>query len=132
MSKQHRVMLTQVATACYWAFAAMQFGHAAEARVHPGDDFDAYANGDWLAATEIPAASARWTGRNEISELTRRQLDTLIDDAARAAPRTDARKVADFHSAYLDAAAIEAQGMVPLRPLLDRIAAVHDKGALTR
>ncbi len=68
-------------------------------RVHPGDDFDAYANGAWLEATEIPAGSPRWSARNDISELTRRQLAALIDAARARRPGTDARKVADFRAA---------------------------------
>src|SRR6185295_9912431 len=44
-----------------------------DSSVHPGDDFFAYANGEWLRATEIPAGAAKWTARNEISERTRQQ-----------------------------------------------------------
>jgi putative endopeptidase len=101
--------------------------------VHPGDDFFAYANGEWLRATEIPVDSARWTARNEINELTRQQLSQLMEDAAAAAPAgSNARKVADFRAAYLDQAAIDARGIAPLRPLLERIDGIHDKSSLTR
>ena len=98
----------------------------------PGDDFFAYANGAWLEATAIPTGSARWNARNEISELTRRQIVKLIDDAAGAAAGSEARKVADFRAAYLNESAIDARGMAPLRPMFERIDGVHDKAALTR
>jgi len=114
--------------------AAAPTHHAAEAGVdtsiQPGDDFFAYANGAWLKATEIPAAKERWSARNEIDELTRQQIATLIDAAAAAPAGSDARKVADFRAAYLNEAAIEARGLASLKPLLDRIDGVHDKVAL--
>ena len=52
--------------------------------------------------------------------------------AATAPAGSTARKVADFQSAYLNEAAIEARGLAPLQPMFDRIAAAHDKAALTR
>jgi predicted metalloendopeptidase len=102
------------------------------AGVHPGDDFFAYANGAWLEATEIPAGNTRWNARHEIRDLTARQVALLIENAATAPAGSDARKVADFRAAYLNEAAIEAQGFTPLKAMFDRIAAVHDKAALTR
>src|SRR3954469_13283555 len=110
----------------------MPLAHAADTTIQPGDDFDAYANFSWLQANEIPAGRPRWNARDEINDLVRRQVDTLINDAARAAPGSDARKVGDFRAAYLDESAIESRGIAPLKPLLDRIGAVHDRAGLTR
>ncbi len=115
-----------------WGLLTSPVALAGDATVHPGDDFDAYANGAWLEATAVPAGSPRWSVRNDIGELTRRQLAALIDAAAHAAPGTDARKVADFRSATRDTAAIESQGLAPLRPLLAEIDAVADKAGLVR
>jgi predicted metalloendopeptidase len=125
-----------------WAVAASAQGADAaslpaveagvDSRVQPGDDFFAYANGGWLEATRLPAARARWGARNEIDEITRRQIETLLDDAASAPAGSLARQVADFRAAYLDEAAIEARGLAPLQPLLGRIARVRDQAGLTR
>ncbi len=103
-----------------------------EASIKPGDDFFAYANGAWLKATELSAGKERWTGRDEINELTRRQVLNLLDDAVAAPAESTARKVANFRAAYLNESAIEAKGIAPLKPLLDRINRVRDKAALTR
>ena len=100
--------------------------------IKPGDDFFAYANGAWLKATDIPAGKARWTVRDEIAELTRQQVLKLLDDASAAPAGSTARKVADFRAAYLNEAAIEATGIAPLKPMLDRIDRVRDKASLTR
>ena len=78
-----------------------------DASIKPGDDFFAYANGAWLKATAIPAGKERWSGRNQIEELTRQRVAKLLDDARTAPPGSDARKVADFRSAYLNQAAID-------------------------
>src|SRR5262245_3726073 len=102
------------------------------ATAEPGDDFFAYANAAWLEATEIPAGSARWNARNEINDLTRRQVTQLIDDAAAAPAGSLAREVADYRAAWLDETAIDARGAAPLRPTFERIDGVHDKAALTR
>ena len=100
--------------------------------IKPGDDFFAYANGAWLKSTEIPAGKERWTAGNELTELTRKQVLQLLDDAALAPPGSAARKVADFRAAWLDETAIEARGIAPIKPTLDRIDRVRDKAALTR
>src|SRR5262247_601637 len=49
--------------------------------IRPGDDFFGYANGAWLKAAVIPAGSDRWSVRDEINERTRRQVESLLDDA---------------------------------------------------
>ena len=103
-----------------------------DASIRPGDDFFAYANGGWLKATQIPNGSPRWNARNDISELTRRQLEKLIDDTAAAPAGSDARKVADFRAAYLDETMIEARGLTPLAPTFARIEAISDTAELTR
>ena len=95
----------------------------------PGDNFFAYANGDWLKATDIPVNQERWNARSEIGGRTRKQITNLLDDAAAAPAGSSARKVAEFRAAYLNEAAIEARGLSPLKPMLDRIAGIHDKAA---
>lgn len=87
-------MLLKHTTAKFWMLLPMLLALAlgcecapasepeVDTRIHPGDDFFAYANGDWLAATEIPADSPRWNARHEINERTRVQVAALIGAAA--------------------------------------------------
>ena len=100
--------------------------------ISPGDDFFGYANGAWLRTAVIPAGKDRWSVRDEINELTARQLAAIFEDAASAAPGSLARKVADFRAAYADQAAIEAKGIAPLAPAMQRIDQIGDRLALTR
>ena len=101
-------------------------------RVRPGDDFFAYANGGWLGKTAIPAGQGRWTARNELDALARERVAALMADAAAAPTASDGRKLADFQAADLDEEAIEARGLRPAKPMLDRIAALDSKAALVR
>jgi predicted metalloendopeptidase len=103
-----------------------------DASTTPGDDFFTYANSGWLKATALPAGKERWGARDELEELTRRRIATLLDAASAAPAGSAARKVADFHAAYLNEAAIEARGLASLKPLLDRVEKVSDKAELTR
>ncbi len=106
---------------------------APAASVRPGDDFYDYVNGDWLAHHEIPADKALWGPGSVVGDEMNRRIVKLIEAAAGdKAARPDTRQVVDFYKAYMDEAAIEARGTAPLRPALARIAAIHDKAALTR
>ncbi len=98
--------------------------------VKPGDDFFAFANGHWLATTDIPPDKAAWGTGGELTELTNQRTKDLIQGAVSAPPGSEARKVGDFYTAYMDEAAIETLGLSPLKARLDRIAAVKDKTAL--
>ncbi len=100
--------------------------------IQPGDDFFAYANGDWLKATQIPAGKQRWDARSEITEVTGQRVAKLLADAGAEPKGSSARKVADFHAAYMNEAAIEAKGIAALKPLFDRIDRIRDKAALTQ
>jgi putative endopeptidase len=106
---------------------------AMDVRVKPGDDFYRYANGAWLARTEIPADRATWGTGAMVAERTNKRVADLIQDAAaHASAGSDGRKVGDFYATYMDEAAIEAKGVAPLSPQIDRIGAISDAAALAR
>src|SRR6185503_2032383 len=99
--------------------------------VAPGDDFFRYANGTWLKTTEIPADRAAWGADAVVAELTSQRTADLIKEAAQSAS-PEARKVGDYYASYMDEAGIEAKGLRPLQPTLDRIAAIGDRKGLAR
>ena len=102
--------------------------------VAPGDNFFAYANGTWLKTTEIPADRSSYGIGSMLEELTSQRTAALIKEAASgpAPAGSEARKIADYYASYMDDAAIEAKGLRPLEPALDRIAGIADKQALAR
>jgi predicted metalloendopeptidase len=105
-----------------------------DSAVAPGDDFFAYANGTWVKTTEIPPDKAAYGAGGIVFDLTTKRTEELIQQAAAsgAAKGTAAQKIGDYYASYLDAAAIEAKGLAPLRPTLDRIDAITDQVALAR
>lgn len=111
-----------------WAAATPESGVNTD--IAPGDDFFSYANGNWLAATGIPDGRARWGARDEINGTTKQQVAALIADAVARRADDTARKIADFHAAFLDEAAIERHGLAPLARMLKGIERLNDKTAL--
>ncbi len=100
--------------------------------VKPGDNFFAYANGTWLARTEIPADRSTYTTGAIVAELTDRRVVDLIQEAAKsqAAAGSETRKIGDYYATFMDSAAIDAAGLKPLQPTLDSIAAIRDRKGL--
>ena len=99
--------------------------------VQPGDDFFKFANGAWLDQTEIPADRSGYGTGAMLAEKTSQRVRELIEHAAQtAAPGTEARKVADYYSTFMDEASIESKGLAPLQPELDAIAAIKDATGL--
>jgi putative endopeptidase len=98
----------------------------------PCVDFFEYACGNWLKRTEIPADQSAWLSFVELDERNLITLRDILDKAAASDPnRTPVQqKIGDFYSSCMDEKAIEAKGLDPFRPELDRIAAVKDKAAL--
>jgi putative endopeptidase len=99
--------------------------------IKPGDDFDAYVNGKWKAATKIPAKYPSYGVTTNLRIGSERAVRGIIDDLAarQNAPGSLEQRVADMYRAYLDVDAINRAGLAPAKPHLDRIAAVksHDE-----
>ena len=102
--------------------------------VRPGDDFYLYANGNWMRQTVIPADRSAYGGFNIAVERAEARLTTIVQDAAAAHAKagTELGKIGDFYRSFLDTAGIAARGLEPLKPALERIAAIGDGTALAR
>ena len=99
--------------------------------VKPGDDFNGYVNGGWIDSTEIPADKHEWGIDGEMGETTDKRVSQLIEDTAKdSAAGEEARRVGAFYTAYMDEVGIEAKGLSPLMPTLNKIAAVKDRKEL--
>jgi len=102
---------------------------ARDMAVKPGDDFHRYASGTWLRTTQIPADRTSWSLWTVLSEDIERQLRAIVTEGA-SSRDPGQRKVADFYAAWMDEAGIERRGTAPLRPYLQRIAAIHNRSDL--
>ena len=97
--------------------------------VKPGDNFYLYANGSWIARTEIPPDRSGLSVFAVLLDRSNKQVADLIEEEAKSNPAagSDARKIADVYNAFMDEQTIDALGTKPLQPHLDAIAAIYDK-----
>jgi putative endopeptidase len=100
---------------------------ARDMNVDPGDDFFRYANGTWMANTEIPGDRTRWGTFDILREKSDNDQRVIIEEVALAggAPGTNQQKIADYYNAYLNQEAINARGMAPIEPQIAQIAALR-------
>ena len=100
--------------------------------VKPGDDFFQYANGGWLKKNPIPAAYPGWGIGYVVQDSLLERLRKINDEAlhANAAKGTETQKIGDFYYSGMDTLDIEKQGLAPLKPELDKIAAITDVKSL--
>ncbi|MEO7654361.1 MAG: M13 family metallopeptidase [Sphingomicrobium sp.] len=103
-----------------------------ERSITPGDDFDAFVNGKWKAATDIPAKYPYYGISTNLRIGSERSVRAIIDElAARQNPAGSLeQRVADMYRAYQDVDAINAAGMTAAKPYLERIRAVKSREAL--
>jgi putative endopeptidase len=95
--------------------------------VKPGDDFYTYANGAWLARTEIPADRVSMSGFSMLADIVNKRVAAIIEEVAKSnpAPGTEKAKIADLYASYMDEKSIDAHGLEALKPHLASIAAIH-------
>jgi len=96
--------------------------------VRPGDDFFAYVNGTWVEETEIPADKASYGVGYMLYEEAQENVKAIIETSATGdfAKGTDEQKVGDLYKSYMDMEARNANGVKPLKPLLDQIDALEN------
>ncbi|WP_296001952.1 M13 family metallopeptidase [Rugamonas sp.] len=104
-----------------------------DASVRPQDDFFSYLNGQWLKNTDIPADKSSWGAFAQLRDETLPQLRAIIETAQRDGAKksgSDAQKIADLYTSYMDQAHVNALGIRPLAGELNRIHAIKNKKAL--
>jgi endothelin-converting enzyme/putative endopeptidase len=86
-----------------------------------------------VKAHPIPADRGTYGHSAILTEEANKRTVDLIQQAAKSAkPGSEAQKVGDYYATFMDEAAIEAKGLAPLKPALDKIAAVGDRAALAK
>ncbi len=100
--------------------------------VDPCVDFYQYACGNWIKNAEIPADRPAWQSFPQLNENNLAiEREILKKAAAGGAARNPIdQKIGDLYGSCMDEKTVDAKGIAPLKPELDRIAAVKDKSAL--
>lgn len=100
--------------------------------VKPGDDFDRYANGAWFDGYQLKDYETRYGSFNTLSDQAEEQVRVIIEELGgqELAAGSNEQKIRDLYRSYMDLDARNKAGIEPLKPLLDRIAAIESKADL--
>ena len=96
------------------------------------DDFYQFACGGWLKQAEIPADRSRWGRFSELGARNETTLHEILEEVSKDDPKRDPvnRQIGDAYAACMDDAGIEKLGLAPIKPELDRIAALAGTDAI--
>src|SRR5258707_14304287 len=91
-------------------------------------DFNRFANGGWMDKNPIPAAYSRWGRFELLDEQNQNVLHGILDGlmAKKKFANSNEQRIADFYGSCMDEQKIEAEGIKPLEPELQRIAQITD------
>jgi putative endopeptidase len=100
--------------------------------IDPCVDFYQYACGNWMKTAEIPPDQSSWSSFVELDERNIATLRNILEKASANDPGRNAidQKIGDFYSSCMDEKTVNANGLDPLRPELNRIASAKDGSAL--
>lgn len=95
----------------------------------PGDDFFRFACGGFNDSHPLTAEYSRYGAFEMLIEENQKQLKELIENFAgkENVPGSQGQKIGDLYSLAMDSAKLNADGISPLKPMLDKIAAIKDK-----
>jgi putative endopeptidase len=98
----------------------------------PCVDFYQYACGGWMKNNPIPADQARWSVYGKLAQENQRYLWGILEDLSKRQDGRNAsqQKIGDYFGACMDERTIEARGAEPLKPHLERIAALRSQREL--
>jgi putative endopeptidase len=96
--------------------------------VKPGDDFFDYASGNWMKKTSIPPSEIGWGSYYTLFDENTENLHKILEDVSAKdnAAGSMEQKVGDLYKSGMDTVAIEKLGYDPIKPMLEKIAAVKD------
>ena len=97
--------------------------------VKAGDDFFEHVNGTWYDTFAVPDDRSSVGVFTKLDEISQQRIREIIEQAAAShpAPGTPEQKIGDYYASFMDEAAIETNGLTPLRAELDRINAAASK-----
>ena len=102
------------------------------AEIRPQDDLFRHVNGAWIDRTEIPDDKARWGSFHLIAEQAEKDVRAIVEESQDAEPGTEARKIGDLYTSFMDTERIAELGAAPLAEQLARVDAVDSIPAFLR
>ncbi|MBX9727965.1 MAG: M13 family metallopeptidase, partial [Sphingopyxis sp.] len=85
----------------------------------------AFANGTWARNTPIPEDKSNFGMFTLLADLSQERTRAILDEARNYA----GSRIGSAYASYLDEARVEALGMAPIQPWLNRVRALQDRSA---
>lgn len=98
--------------------------------IRPQDDLFRHVNEKWMARTEIPADKARWGSFTLLAEEAEQAVREIILESQSAPAGSEARKIGDLYTSFMNTEAIEVAGTAPLQPRFDQVAGIDSVASL--
>ncbi|MGB8114186.1 MAG: M13 family metallopeptidase [Candidatus Sulfotelmatobacter sp.] len=100
--------------------------------VDPCMDFFQYSCGGWLKNNPIPPDQSSWTTYSKMEDENLGRLRGILEVASAPDPKRNAaeQKIGDYYASCTNEKAIDAKGIEPLKPGLERIANIDSKAQL--
>ncbi len=96
--------------------------------VSPKVDFYNYVNGNWMKNNEIPDDETNWAGFTILRKKTNEDMLNILakaKESGKYTPETDQAKALMIYESKLDTVARNKAGIEPLKPALEKIAAMN-------
>ncbi len=100
---------------------------ALDTTISPADDFFLFANGTWIANTQIPASESRWGSFNELEQSNNQKLVALLKAAAAnpGALGSQNQLLGAYFVSYTDMARRNELGLLPIQEDLSLISGIQ-------
>jgi putative endopeptidase len=102
--------------------------------IKPGDDFNGFANGTYLAKLKIPADKSSYGSFTLLRDLSEARIRAIVEEAAArtvdAEPHSLDGKIGAAYKAFMDEARVESLGAKPLAHDLAEVRAVKTRDEL--
>ncbi|QHT69862.1 peptidase M13 [Rhodocytophaga rosea] len=94
--------------------------------VKPGDNFTAYANGNWAKKTKIPADKSSYGAFHMLDDKAQEDVKAIIEAAAsgKFTDGSDEQKIGDLYGSYMDMKGRDSLGIAPLAAEFSKVNAI--------
>ena len=101
-----------------------------DSSIKPGDNFFLFVNGKWLKSAVIPPSESSVGAGLELFDRTKANLHHILDSLSKEkfSAGSIEQKTGDFYASGMDSASIEKSGYDPVKPYLQKIAAIKNAG----
>lgn len=100
----------------------------------PADDFYQFATGGWQKNNPLPAAYSRYGSFEQLQENNNKRINSILGELQKKSYKKGSieQKLSDFYKLAIDVDRRNKEGIAPVKPLLDEIAAAQTKADLQK